>query len=186
MSEMPRPKMTVDEFLAWAEEQPGRHELADGLVYAMSPERLGHADAKYAVQTALKQAIGQARMPCHVVPDGVTVRIDDTTAYEPDAQLYCGPRLSPLALEIPAPLIVVEVLSPSTGRYDRHHKLTGYFAVASIHHYLIVNLDRRVVIHHARDGDEIRTRILGSGLLRLNPPGLDLAVEDLLAPEEAP
>ena len=50
-------KITVDEFLAWAEENPGRYELVDGEILAMAPQRLGHADAKYAFQTALRAGI---------------------------------------------------------------------------------------------------------------------------------
>ncbi len=34
--------MTVDAFLAWAEDQPGRYELENGRIVAMAPERLGH------------------------------------------------------------------------------------------------------------------------------------------------
>ena len=79
-------------------------------------------------------------------------------------------------------MIVVEVLSPSTGRFDRFGKLPGYFKVPSLRHYVIVDLDHRVVIHHGRTDGEIATRILGSGPLRLDPPGLDLVVEDLLGP----
>lgn len=52
--------MTVDEFLVWAEGRPGRYELDAGAVVAMSPQRARHADAKFAVQTALKAAIRRA------------------------------------------------------------------------------------------------------------------------------
>ena len=174
--------MTVDEFLVWAEDQVGHFELVDGHVWAMSPERVGHADAKFAVQAALKQAICRAGLACYMLPDGVTVRIDAGTAYEPDALVYCGARLPPDAIEVPAPVIVSEVLSPSTGRYDRHDKLAGYFALPSVIHYLIINIDRRMMIHHERRGPEIATKILGTGLLRLDPPGLEVSVEDLFGP----
>ena len=43
MSAIPDKRMNVDEFLAWAEKEPGRYELYHGVVYAMSPERIGHA-----------------------------------------------------------------------------------------------------------------------------------------------
>ena len=174
--------MSVEEFLAWAEDRQGRHELVDGQAYARAPERVGRAETKFAVQSALKQAIGRAGVPCHMLPDGVTVRIDARTAYEPDALVYCGTRLSRDATVVTSPMIVVEVLSPSTGFYDRHDKLAGYFALPSIRHYLIVNIDRRLVIHHERDGDVLRTRLVPSGSLRLDPPGLDLTVDELLGP----
>ena len=180
--EQPKIRMTVDEFLVWAEDQGDRYELVDGIVHGMSPERAGHARAKSRVHRALEDAVARADLPCEAMADGMTVRVDARTAYEPDGLVYCGERLGDEAIEVPAPVVVVEVLSPSTGFYDRHHKLAGYFAVSSIRHYIIVDLDRRMVIHHARDGDAIRTRLLPSGPLRLDPPGLDLAVEDLFEP----
>ncbi len=180
--QQPEPSMTVEDFLLWAEARPGRHELVDGQPHAMAPERVGHAEAKFAAQTALRQAIVRAGVPCHMLPDGVTVRIDARTAYEPDALVYCGARLSRNATVVAAPVIVVEALSPSAGFFDRHGKLAGYFTLPSVQHYLIVDIDRRMVIHHERDGDALRTRLLPSGPLRLDPPGLELTVEDLLGP----
>ena len=182
MSELPKPKMTVDEFLVWAESQPGRHELVGGRVYAMAPERVRHADAKFSAQTVLKASIAKVGRPCHMLPDGMTVRIDRSTAYEPDALVYCGRRLPGDAVEVPDPIIVVEVLSPSTGNYDKAGKLVGYFMLQSLQHYLIVDPDRRVIVHHRRDGEAIATRIVGTGVLRLDPPGLDVMVEEMLGP----
>ncbi|MGU3537440.1 Uma2 family endonuclease [Methylobacterium sp. A54F] len=174
--------MTVEEFLAWAEGRPGRYELDDGAVVMMSPERVRHADAKFAVQLALRVAIRQAGLPCRMVPDGLTVRIDDDTAYEPDALVYCGDRVDPDAVEIADPVVVVEVLSPGTRRIDTGRKLTGYFRVPSVMHYLIVDPARGTVVHHRRgDGDLIETRIAHAGTLVLEPPGLGLAVAELFA-----
>lgn len=182
MSEASLHPMTVEEFLVWAENRPGRHELVDGRVCAMAPERAGHARAKIKAQRALEDAVARAGLPCEAMGDGMTVRVDAHTAYEPDALVYCGTRLQRNDIVVPAPMIVVEVLSPSTGFFDRHGKLSGYFAVPSVAHHLIIDIDRRLVIHHARDGDAIRTRLVPSGPLRLDPPGLELAVEDLLGP----
>lgn len=95
--------MTVDEYLAWAEGRQGRFELHAGSVYAMSPERARHGEIKFGVQAALLAAIRRAGLPCHMLPDGITVRVGDTTAYEPDALVYCGPKLPPDTLEVPAP-----------------------------------------------------------------------------------
>ncbi len=174
--------MTVDEFLVWGEARPGRHELVDGRVYTMAPERVRHARAKAAAHGALAGAVNRRSLPCEAMPDGMTVRIDQATAYEPDALVYCGPRLRGDAMEVPDPIIIVEVLSPSTGNYDKAGKLVGYFTLPSIRHYLIVDPDRRVVIHHRRDGDAIATRIIASGILELDPPGLDVTVEAMLGP----
>jgi len=75
MTALPQHKMTVGDYLAWTEGRPGRFELYAGFVYAQTPERAGHAKVKYAVQTALLSAIRRAGLPCHMLPDGVTVRV---------------------------------------------------------------------------------------------------------------
>ena len=117
----------------------------------------------------------------------MTVRIDEITAYEPDALVYCGGKISPSSIQVPNPLVVVEVLSPSTGRVDALSKLAGYFRVSSIEHYLIVDPDKPMVIHHARQGDEsIRTRIVREGLITLEPPGLDFALADIYGMTSSP
>ena len=171
--------LTVDEFLLWAANRPGRYELELGTVIAMSPENVGHLRAKDGACSALAAAIARAGLACEALPDGATVRVDARTAYEPDALVYCGHRLPPRAIEVPNPIVVVEVASPSSGARDHNEKLVGYFMVPSVQHYLIIHSDRRILVHHARRGDEIATRILHGGALRLDPPGLDLRIEDL-------
>lgn len=170
-------KMTVDQFLVWTADKPGRFELYAGHVYAMAPERAGHAKVKFAVQTELKRAILAARLPCHMLPDGMTVRVADDTAHEPDALVYCGNEVAASQVEIANPIIVVEVLSPSTRHIDASAKLAGYFQLPSVHHYLIVDPDGGPVVHHQRQADAtILTRLIRDGALVLDPPRLELNI----------
>jgi Uma2 family endonuclease len=179
MTALPKHKMTVDAYLAWAQGQPGRFELYAGVVYAMTPERAGHATVKFAVQTALRSAIRRSGLACHMLPDGMTVRIDQHTAHEPDALVYCGRKLPDSAIEVPNPIIVVEVLSPSTRHIDASAKLAGYFSIRTVQHYLIVGPDQRLVIHHARgEKGVVTTRIMHSGRIALAPPGIKLTIAD--------
>ena len=175
-------RMNVNEYLAWAQEHPGRYELCDGEVVAMPPAGAGHAAVKYAVQAALLASIRARGLPCHMLPDGMTVRVNDSTAYEPDALVYCGTKLSASDVEVPAPIIVVEVLSPSTRRIDASAKLAGYFRVPSLAHYLIVDPNKPLVLHHARgSGDMVLTHIVTQGTIELDPPGLSVALADVYA-----
>lgn len=179
MSVQPKPRMTVDAFLAWAEDRPGRYELLDGDVVSMSPQRARHATTKFSVQVALRAAIRRAGLQCQAFPDGMTVRIERTTAFEPDALVRCGPRLNPDAIEVADPVIVVEVLSPSTTSIDTGIKFTGYFSVPSVMHYLLVDPVKYRVVHHRRAADLIETRIVSDGALRLDPPGLDVSLAEM-------
>jgi Uma2 family endonuclease len=180
MTALPRTRMSVDEYLTWAEGQPGRYELYDGTVYAMSPEGAGHAEVKGAVYRALLAGIAERGVRCHALPDGMTVRVDNETAFEPDALVYCGGKVAPSTLEIRDPVIVVEVLSPSTRRIDASKKLAGYFRLPSVAHYLIVDPGQPLIIHHARGADDaILTHIVREGAITLDPPGLALVLADV-------
>ena len=174
--------MTVDEFLVWAEAQEGRYELHNGEVFSMAAERTIHAEMKFAVQSALQEGIRRAGLPCFMLPDGMTVRISDDTAHEPDALVYGGPKLPANAIEVPNPVIVVEVLSPSTRGIDASRKLAGYFNLPSLHHYLIVDPEKPPLIHHQRQDDgTILTRLVGDGRVRFDPPGFEIEVGPLFA-----
>ncbi|HMK81768.1 MAG TPA: Uma2 family endonuclease [Xanthobacteraceae bacterium] len=180
MNVLAKPRMSVDEFLDWAVGRPGRYELLRGEIIKMAPETVGHAAIKGAVYAALVASVRRAGVPCHVLPDGVIIRIDETTAYEPDAQVYGGERLESDALEVRDPLIVVEVLSPSTQRIDLSQKLEGHFRLPSVAHYLIVDPARPSVIHHARGKEStILTRIVTEDRILLDPPGLELALSEI-------
>ncbi len=180
MIALPLARMNVDEYLAWAESHPGRYELYDGAVYAMPREGAGHAEVKFAVQTALATGIRARALPCHMLPDGMTVRIEARTAFEPEALVYCGQEVAASALEIRNPVIVVEVLSPSTRRIDASKKLAGYFRLPSVAHYLIVDPTEPLILHHTRGADDtILTHIVREGVIALDPPGLELRLADV-------
>jgi Uma2 family endonuclease len=172
MNALAQQKMTVDEFLAWAEGRDGRWELLNGVPVAMSPERVAHVETKFAAASAIAASIKKAGIPCRMLLDGVAIRLDGRSAYQPDIMVYCGQRLPPNAMEAPNPVVVVEVLSPSTRAVDLGLKVRRYFELPSIQHYLILGPDDRSVIHHARgEGDLLLTRIVSEGELRLDPPG---------------
>jgi Uma2 family endonuclease len=181
MEQPKRPGLNADEFIAWALEQPtGHFELDNGIVVAMAPERVNHALAKGQAWLALRTAIAARGLGCQALPDGATVRVNDRTVYEPDTLVRCGPPLPGDAIEATEPVIVVEVVSPSSRGIDRGVKLAGYFSLPSVRHYLIVDTDQRVVIHHRRDEEgRIAVRIFHEGPLTLDPPGLTIDVRDI-------
>jgi Uma2 family endonuclease len=177
----PALRMSREDYRLWAEQQPtGRFERIEGVVVAMAPERANRADRKALIWLALRQAVAAAGLPCHVYPDGMTIEVEDND-FEPDVVLHCGARLPGDAIAVPEPLIVVEVLSPSTRGDDLPRKLVAYFRVPSVRHYLVFWADRPQVLHHRRqdDGEGISTRVITSGAIRLEPPGVSIAVEEI-------
>jgi Uma2 family endonuclease len=175
--------MTREAYYAWALEQGGRYERIDGVVVAMAPERIGHSRVKGNIYAQLRAAISAGGLPCGVFPDGPAVMVDDSD-YQPDCIVRCADDvLADDVQAVPDPLIIVEVLSPTTARYDRTHKLREYFRLPSVWHYLMVWPETSRVVHHRRtETGEVATLTHTSGSITLDPPGIGLRIDDLYRP----
>jgi Uma2 family endonuclease len=175
-------RMTVPEFLTWAETQENpRYELIDGQPVAMAPERSEHVRAKMRAANSLEAAIQRAGVACQAFVDGLTVAVDESTGYVPDALVNWGEAVARDSITAPNPVIVVEVLSPSTRGIDTTVKLAGYFRVPSLKHYLIVDLGRRHVEHYRKQADgTVTVAVMTEGEIAFDPPGISVAVASFL------
>jgi Uma2 family endonuclease len=97
--------------------------------------------------------------------------------------VQCKPA-DPDSLTIDEPIIVVEVVSPSSARTDLGEKVADYFRVPSVRHYLIVDPIARIILVHslAHPNGTINTKVVRSGAIELDPPGLSVSVENMLEP----
>jgi Uma2 family endonuclease len=175
--------MTVEDFLDWAASRApeGRYELVAGRPVAMAPEAIRHARVKLAAVGELASAIGRAGVACEAFTDGVAVRTGRFRLRQPDASVQCGP-VDPASAILDNPVILVEVVSPSTSRFDGSEKLREYFGIPSVAHYVMIHPDTGLVLHHARaGGGAILTRIHRGGTLRLDPPGIDVDLDPVIA-----
>jgi Uma2 family endonuclease len=176
-----RQSMTVADYLAWGDALAERRhtELINGQIVTMSPESAAHNRTKLRTLMALHRALDSFDQPHEIFVDGMTVPIDANTAFEPDVLVHFGPAIPARQLTVPDPMIVVEVISPSSMRSDTNFKLTGYFKVPSVQHYLVLDPDKRTVTHHVRAPGGSTARTATSGILRLDPPGIELSVAEL-------
>ena len=186
MDTLTKQRMTVDEFLVWAEAQTeGRYELVRGEVVRMSPERIRHNLGKAEIWSVIRQAARAAGLTNTVFTDGVTVITDRlaNTGREPDCIVAAGSDHDPDSMTVDDPLIIVEVVSPSTEKTDTVDKLAEYFTIPTVRHYVIVRQTERVIEHHARGAKgRVRKRVAKPGdTLKFDPPGFEVAVDALLA-----
>ena len=139
MTAAPRLHYTHPEYVAFERSSDVKHEFAGGLILAMAGGKPEHGARAVRVTTALAQQL--RGRPCTVFDSDVRVRIRavNVTAY-PDASVVCG-RLETDAEDPDAvvnPVIVVEVLSPSTEEYDRGAKLDAYKLLPSLREVVLV------------------------------------------------
>lgn len=139
-------RYSLDEYLRLEEYANVKHEYLDGVIHAMAGGTPEHG--------AITMRIGAALVPqlrgrgCTVYSSDVRIRVAATgLATYPDLSVACGEReqdsLDPQALV--DPVVLVEVLSPSTEAYDRGEKLRHYQHLPSLQEVLLVAHDRHEV-----------------------------------------
>ncbi len=127
-----------------------RWELSNGIPLRMASEKNRHNLLKTEVAVELRLAIRRPRNGRRLFGDGVIIVIDGNNTCEPDAAVQCCGEIRLDAVTIDAPVVIVEVLSPSTAYQDTGEKLEGYLGLSSVRHYLVFDPVRRVVFHHGR------------------------------------
>lgn len=165
------PQLSEQAFLLWEEGQCEKFELHRGLVYAFAGGTVGHDCIVFNIRSLLAQ---QLSPPCRTYGSDVKVRISSDTCYYPDATVSCeGPAFS--ATILGEPRIVVEVLSPSTRRYDLVEKRAAYREMPALRAYAVAYSDlRRIEVDHRNPDGAWETEIFDGGEARIDEYSLSL------------
>ncbi|MBV8612528.1 MAG: Uma2 family endonuclease [Acetobacteraceae bacterium] len=158
-----RPRMSMDEFFAWEIQQEGRWEFDGFEPHAMVGASVRHHRITAAFAAALRERLAGR---CLVFTETMKLKLRRTWRY-PDVMVVCS-HVSDDALLIEDPIVVVEVLSPSTAKDDRITKNTEYQEVSSIQRYILLESDVQAAEVYSRDnGRWVRSTIVNDGMLVL-------------------
>ena len=182
--------LTIDEFLAISWPDGQRHELVEGHVVAMAPPMRAHSVLIINLAVAIRPVLART---CDVLIEaGVISPARAHTYYQADLLVTCEPP-TPRQRTIHAPILIVEVLSPSTQALDRNRKLPDYRHMPSVQEIVLVDSEQmHVELYRRFEATRWLSEILRDpgDLLHLDSVGLDLALADLyrrvvFPPEEA-
>lgn len=140
--------MTLDAFLAWEENQLERYEFVGGEVFAMTGGTEAHDTIRLNIASLIRDRL--AGKPCRPHLDLKLVCPNGRVRY-PDVAVVCGPR-DPKATILVDPVVVVEVLSPSTRAVDYIVKSHDYGSVPSVMVYILVSQDEARIDVVRREG----------------------------------
>jgi Uma2 family endonuclease len=141
--------MTVAEFLRWDDGTDARYELIDGRPVAIAPAAPAHSVIVANLSHELRSGV---RSPCYVGSEAGVQRPDrDDTFYEADVIVSCTP-VEPGRAAIPNPVLMIEVLSPSTIEHDRGRKAYDYSQIESVQEIVLVSSEQRHVVIWRRRG----------------------------------
>lgn len=165
--------ISAEDYFALELEAENRHEYLDGEIFAMSGGT--HEHSVLIGNLARELGLALKGRPCFVYPTEMRVQLEASRRYTyPDLAIVCGePKFETGRRDtLLNPLVIFEVLSESTERYDRGAKFGYYRALPSLVDYVLVSQEVALVEHFHRATD-------GSWVLRTFASGENLAIESL-------
>jgi len=153
--DMPRHYYSLDEYFALEHAGHVRYEYWDGEIVCMSGGSRWHAQISSNVHFRLRQQLSGGQ--CRVFTSEMPVKTPILLPYRyPDVTVVCGNPIFENMRGIDAltnPILIVEVLSPTTEDRDREDKFAAYQAIATFSEYLLIAQDMPRVIHYTRQSD---------------------------------
>lgn len=184
MTPVPKKKYTLEEYLELDRNSEERYEYFNGEVFAMAGGSPSHARISLNVCTSLTQKLKGGR--CEAFNSGMRVKVPKALPYRyPDVSVVCG---EPIFDELDGqqmlvnPVLIVEVLSPSTAAYDMVDKFAEHQSIDSFQEYLVISQDRPHVIQHVKQSKRRWLRIEIEGMeseVKLESVNVTLSLSEL-------
>lgn len=174
MVALPVAKMTLADFLEWENAQPDRHELVQGEVFSMVGAKRSHV---FVVGNLMRElGMHLKGGPCRPVSESGKLELGDETVVYPDLFVTCDRADLRSDMVFRSPILVVEVLSPSTAAYDKGRKFALYRTLPSLREFVLIDPDTRAVETFRRNtsGEWVLHDFTGSDALLL--PCIDASV----------
>jgi Uma2 family endonuclease len=175
--------LTVDEFLDACPNDQRHHQLFDGVIVAMAPPADAHQIIAAALTAEIVLAVRahlpgcSARSQAGIAPRGVRGR----DHFETDITVTCEPFSRGYRGMVQKPLLIVEILSPSTDRDDVFIKLPAYQRIPSLQEILYVETERvgATVYRRGAQGWQTTEFAAPDARLQLETVGLDIVLSSL-------
>ncbi len=129
-----------------------RYEFYHGVVYPIAGLTNAHHILCSAAQFQLSRLL--AKRNCYVLAEARVVSPNSAASFYADVSVHCDQVLPPKGLATTSPTIVVEVLSPSTRKFDLNAKRKEYFRIPSLSHYLLIDSETPSVLLYTRDANQ--------------------------------
>jgi Uma2 family endonuclease len=165
MSALPKTKYTIEQYIELEKSSEERYEYFDGEVFAMAGDSLEHAIIATNMAGSLNNKLGGKN--CRAINSDVRVKVPTDPPYRyPDVTVVCGEPVTEKYLGqvmLVNPLLLVEVLSPTTKDYDTDGKFLAYQSIASFQEYLLVAQECPHVTRYVRQADNqwLRSDFIG-------------------------
>ncbi|HWE60585.1 MAG TPA: Uma2 family endonuclease [Chloroflexota bacterium] len=186
--EPPR-RVSSEEYQRLDEQLPGKYEYHDGLMYpryyppgshwSMAGGTEAHVQIILRLLVALALHVGN-HGPCRVYPSDMKLKAG-TNEYYPDAYVVCNEPMQPDRRKLEDAVLICEVRSKSTAKFDQGDKFKAYTQLPSLREYLLLDNRRRQALLYRKsdDGDWLDFAISAEAEVPLESVGLRLPLASL-------
>ena len=182
--------MPVEQYLALDEATDGKYEYLDGLVFMLRPPSsayaenalvdmaggsVAHAALCARIATLVNVAVGDS--PCMAYSSDARMKLAEKQYLYPDVIISCGQEAGSMLTN---PIVVIEVLSPTTEKRDRGAKFKAYQALPSVQEYMLIGSEYKAIEVHRREGNFWRQYHYQEGdLVELASIGVSFPFDDV-------
>jgi Uma2 family endonuclease len=152
MATQPTKRYTLEEYIELDKHSEERFEYFDGEVFNMSGVHPNHARLELRLAGLLEAQIG--KRSCPIFSANLRVKVPSMPPYRyPDLSALCGkPEFEEHSglLCLTNPVLLAEILSPSTEAFDRGEKFAHYKSILSFREYLLIAQSKKYITHYLR------------------------------------
>jgi Uma2 family endonuclease len=184
MASQPKPNLTPEEYLAIERATEFKSEYIDGYIVAMVGASEPH---NLIVTNSVRELSSQLKgRDCTVYSNDMRIDLRERKLFAyPDVVVVCGePDLvaDDFHDNLRNPVVIIEVLSQSTERYDRGLKFFKYRRIETLEEYVLIAQDRTLIEHYVRQpsGDWLMSEAFGlDAVIHLSSIGCDLRLSEI-------
>jgi Uma2 family endonuclease len=183
MSTQPKKRLTIEEYLEIDKNSEEKFEYFDGEVFNMSGVHPNHSRLELRLARLLGEQI--EKRGCTIFSSNLRVKVPSMPPYRyPDLSALCGkPEFEEHSglLCLTNPVVLVEILSPSTEAFDRGEKFTQYKSIPSLREYLLIPQNKKNVTHYSKQSERawLQTEYSAGEVLQISSLECELDVDAL-------
>lgn len=174
-------QISIGEYFELCENSEEKYEYWDGEIFKMAGSRSFHGLIVNAIIVALSNKLFDGGLYGVHGPEMKLELLPGKRYVHPDVQVSAEPGGEQNLLFLSAPILIFEVLSPSTAKFDKTTKMKAYFALNSLYYYALVEQDRRFVTLFTKDENAVwnEQNFEGSGELFFEKLDVSLTLDEI-------
>ena len=180
------PRLSIEEYKKQELDSGIKYEYHDGQIFALAGGSLNHGLLCGNIFAELRNSLKRNTSNCKALSSEIKLFIQSQNSFVyPDSMVICGEieQATPDNNAVTNPVLIVEVLSPSTASYDRGDKFYLYRQIPSLQEYVLIEQDKAIVeVYCKKSGSDLWSITRFKGLetsLKLQSIGIHIKMADL-------